>query len=638
MMSTVRSLFLFFLLLFQLQAMKIVSLGPAVTNQLLLLDAGSNIVGKTIYCAKEAGNPEDVKCVGNLLNINIETVAMQQPDIIFASGLTPEAIIKKLRSVHFTVIVIDDPSNFKMLCDNFISIGTAIQKKELAERIVNKAKSEFHNLQQSRGIPRKVFFELGSKPLFSVTKGTLGDQLISLCGGANVFDLKGSGVVNREEVLLKDPEVIFISEMGEASVKEKARWESFSKLSATRNSAIYIVDAYSIGSPTPLSFIETVKEYRSLIESNPVLTPSRTIASTKNSISHLWVVMVALILAALLLFTGKHAIGLRRHLLLFSSLVLLLLITLYIAASVGGFTMTLPEIIEALQNSESGTKMEFFTKLRLPRIVAAFAVGSALALAGVTMQSLFSNPLVEPYTLGLSASSSLGVALAVILGLQNRLGDTILPIAAFFGALPVLLFLLSPTLTKRFNEKELLLTGVMLSFITSSIVMFILSVADIKDTQTIMHWTFGSLNESTMKSALFLLLLGVLVLIYLISRSFLLNALALGDEDALSVGVNVSSSRTKMLFIATVLTAFAVSIAGLIGFMGLLIPHLVRLFTGLNHKTLLPTAWLTGGIVLIACDTLARTVVAPSELPVGVITGIAGGILFITLSRKRSHV
>lgn len=636
-MSNVRSLFLFFLLFANLHAMRIVSLGPAVTNQLLLLDAGPQIVGKSIYCDKSAGIPDEVKTVGNMLNINVETVAMQKPDIIFASGLTPEGIIKKLRSVHLEVIVIDDPSNFDMLCDNFVTIGTAINKKEQAEEIVHSAKEEFLKLEQSLGTPRKVFFELGSKPLFSVTKGTLGDQLIELCGGVNIFDLKGSGVVNREEVLLKDPEVIFISEMGEASIKEKARWETFSQLSATKNNAVYVVDAYSIGSPTPRSFIQTVKEYRALISSNPILTPSSEISTTQNSKNLLVIGIVGLLAVGLLLFFGKRSMGLRRHLLLFSSLTLLLLLTLYIAAAVGGFTMTLSEMFEALRNSESGTKMEFFTKLRLPRIVAAFAVGSALALAGVTMQSLFSNPLVEPYTLGLSASSSLGVAIAVILGLQSKIGDTVLPIAAFIGAFPVLLFLLSPTLTKRFNEKELLLTGVMLSFITSSIVMFILSVADVKDTQTIMHWTFGSLNESTIESGLFLLVLGVLILIYLISRSFLLNALALGDEDALSVGVHVSSSRTKLLFVATILTAFAVSIAGLIGFMGLLIPHLVRLFTGLNHKVLLPTAWLTGGIVLIACDTLARTIVAPSELPVGVITGIAGGILFIALSRKRSH-
>lgn len=635
----VRSLFFFLLLTLQVQALRIVSLGPAVTNQLLLLEAGPNIVGKTIYCSKDAGQSGEVKSVGNMLNINIETVAILKPDIIFASGLTPEAIVKKMKSIGFKVITIDDPSHFDMLCDNFLTIGKNIHKEAYARKILTKAKSEFLTLQSTLSAPKKVFFELGSKPLFSVTKGTLGDQLITLCGGSNVFSLTGSGVVNREEVLLRDPEVIFISEMGEASIKEKAKWETFSSLSATQNRAVYIVDAYSIGSPTPLSFIETVKEYRALINSNPILSPSQTLQhEEKRTLTHFWIAACGLCTVVALLMVGKRSVGVKRHVLLFLSLSLLLLITLYVSASVGGFTMRFSEMIEALQHAESGTKMEFFTKLRLPRIVAAFAVGSALALAGVTMQSLFSNPLVEPYTLGLSASSSLGVALAVILGLQSRFGDTILPIAAFAGAFPVLLFLISPTLTKRFNEKELLLTGVMLSFITSSIVMFILSVADVKDTQTIMHWTFGSLNESTLQSGLFLLLLGFLILFFLMSRSFLLNALSLGDEDALSVGVNVTRSRTVMLFIATVLTAFAVSIAGLIGFMGLLIPHLVRLFTGLNHKILLPTAWLTGGIVLIACDTVARTIVAPSELPVGVITGIAGGILFIILSRKRAHV
>ncbi len=308
------------------------------------------------------------------------------------------------------------------------------------------------------------------------------------------------------------------------------------------------------------------------------------------------------------------------------------------ALSSGAVSLSLFEIGEYLISPEkTAGKADIFLKLRLPRVVVAFGVGASLSMAGVVMQGVFSNPLVSPYTLGISSSSSLGIAVATLLGLPQLLGEIILPISAFCAAFPVMLYLLFSPLTKHYNEKELLLMGVMFSFILSSLVLLILSLSDMTQMHTIMHWTFGSLGNSSLIGGSFTVLLSTFLLIYLVTRSFLLNALSLGEEEALAVGVNILRHRTILLIIATFLTALAVSQAGIISFMGLIIPHIMRKFTRGDHRLLLPASWLGGGIALMVTDTVARTVINPRELPVGVVTGIAGGILFLILSQKRNN-
>ncbi len=261
-----RFLLLFSLLVHSIYGLSIVSLGPAVTNQLLLLGVGDSIIGKTDYCPKNAGISEKVISVGTVLNQNIEAIVALQPDIIFTSGLTSEKSIKSLQKMGITTIPIDDPASFEMLCSNFSTIAKAVGKSKIGDSIVTLSKERLATIHQERKSAKRVFFALGTKPLFSVTANTLGDELITLAGGKNIFQLIGSGVVNREAVFAKDPEVIFISEMGEMSRVEQQRWLAFKSLSATRNSAIHLVDAYAIGSPTPLSFVETVKKLQKLIQ------------------------------------------------------------------------------------------------------------------------------------------------------------------------------------------------------------------------------------------------------------------------------------------------------------------------------------------------------------------------------------
>ena len=270
-------------------------------------------------------------------------------------------------------------------------------------------------------------------------------------------------------------------------------------------------------------------------------------------------------------------------------------------------------------------------QIRLPRALAALAVGGNLALSGAILQGLFRNPLVEPYTLGISGGAALAVALILLFGKKYLSGFTfLLPVSGFLGAFMVILILYYLSSRRGIlNLNRLLLFGVMISFLASALIMFLIALSDIKDLQPFLFWLMGSLeisDESFLKPLLISSFLGGLWAFFL---AVPLNALLLGEEEALHLGVEVERVKKFFFFLASFLTGVSVSVAGVIGFVGLLVPHLLRLFVGWDYRFLLPGAYLSGAAFLLLCDTLARTLFQPAELPVGVITGLLGATLFI---------
>ena len=277
--------------------------------------------------------------------------------------------------------------------------------------------------------------------------------------------------------------------------------------------------------------------------------------------------------------------------------------------------------------------------IRLPRIILGFAVGGALSLAGVILQGMFRNPLVEPYTLGISGGAALGVALNIVFGIAKNFGVISMPLSGFLGASVVIVLLYSLNVRKRILKMhELLLCGVMISFICSSFIMLIMAISKTENLHGIVFWIMGSLEEPNLSLVWVAVLTSVLGLIASYFFCFDLNALLLGEEETIHLGINVERTKRLLFIIASLLTGVSVSIAGIIGFVGLLVPHLVRMFIGNDYRILLIASFLLGGGFLILCDTLARTVIAPLELPVGVITGILGGSLFIYTILKRKLV
>jgi iron complex transport system permease protein len=297
----------------------------------------------------------------------------------------------------------------------------------------------------------------------------------------------------------------------------------------------------------------------------------------------------------------------------------------------------LKEILEVILRGRGATEYSILFDIRLPRIILGFAIGGALALSGVILQGMFRNPLIEPYTLGISGGAALGVALSILFGLQRYM-LLALPLFGFTGAACVFVLVYSLSARKgTLKMQGLLLTGVMASFIASSLVMLIMSISRSEDLHSIVFWIMGSLEEPNwilVKTALWMSIMGLFAS-YLFC--FDLNAFSLGEEEAQHLGVNVERTKRLLFLVASLLAGVSVSVSGIIGFIGLVVPHFVRIFTRGDHRILLAASFLAGSAFLIFCDTLARTIIAPLELPVGVITGIIGGSLFIyALTRRQA--
>jgi iron complex transport system permease protein len=305
--------------------------------------------------------------------------------------------------------------------------------------------------------------------------------------------------------------------------------------------------------------------------------------------------------------------------------------------AIGASRIPFHRIFPLILEGEGTTEYSILFDIRLPRIILGFAIGGALSLAGVVLQGMFRNPLVEPYTLGISGGAALGVSINIVLGINLIGGILSIPVSGFLGAILVILIVYSLSTRKAVLKIHgLLLTGVMISFISSSLIMLFMALSRTEDLHGIIFWIMGSLEEPNwllIKVAVLVSIFGLVVSYFFCFR---LNALSLGEEEAQHLGINTERTKRQLFILASILTGCSVAVAGIIGFVGLVVPHFVRMFVGQDHRILLISAFLSGAGFLILCDTLARTIISPLELPVGVITGILGGSLFIyALTKKK---
>ena len=319
-----------------------------------------------------------------------------------------------------------------------------------------------------------------------------------------------------------------------------------------------------------------------------------------------------------------------------SALVLLILVMLMCSLT-GTEHISLKSVFTGTsQQGMVNTDYEIFVHVRLPRIILAAIVGAALACSGVVFQALLRNPLADPYILGISSGAGLGVIIAVISGVGWTLwGRSPIAIFAFVGAMgTVWLVWLIGRLTGKSHVTGLLLAGVVVNAFFSAVIMFLTSIAKSQQIHSTIFWLMGNMAEENF-SVLWLsagyVIAGIIALFYISPQ---LNALSFGIEDAKSMGINTAGTQTIAFAIAAAITAVAVSLSGLIGFVGLIVPHGIRLVFGPDHRQLLPLSGITGAIFLVAADTLARVIVAPAQLPVGVITAIVGGPFFLILLIK----
>ncbi len=272
--------------------------------------------------------------------------------------------------------------------------------------------------------------------------------------------------------------------------------------------------------------------------------------------------------------------------------------------------------------------------IRLPRILLAFCVGASLALAGAAFQGLLRNPLADPYTIGVSSGASLGAVLVLFFNVSIvGLGSFTLPIVSIISGFIALLivFGLVRLSSRSLAIETIILAGIIVGAFISAVVSLLISLGDQNAMAQIIYWLYGSVGMrgwSYVELIFPFMVIGAGILFY---HHRELNAMALGEEAADHIGVDVKRGKTFILIGASLLTGASVAVSGTIGFVGLVIPHLVRLITGPNHRYVLPLSMLTGGTFLILADLVARTIIAPQELPIGVITALIGAPVFAIL-------
>lgn len=277
--------------------------------------------------------------------------------------------------------------------------------------------------------------------------------------------------------------------------------------------------------------------------------------------------------------------------------------------------------------------------IRLPRLILATAIGMGLSVCGVVMQAIVKNPLADPYVLGISSGASLGATLAIMAGVGTFLGSNFIGIMAFLGAFLISLAVVAlANIGGRANSVKLLLAGTALSSVCSAFSSFVVYIAHDKEgMQTVTYWMMGALGGATWEIDGAVLVVVAAGIVFFMTQYRTLNLMLLGDEASITLGTNLHRWRQMYLLVSAAIVGFAVYAAGMIGFVGLVIPHVVRMIYGTDHKKLIPISALVGAIFLIWADVGCRTLIPGEEMPIGILTSIIGAPCFIYLMARRRY-
>jgi len=333
-------------------------------------------------------------------------------------------------------------------------------------------------------------------------------------------------------------------------------------------------------------------------------------------------------------FRGSGPLTPQRTLGILACLLGVLLIAFLVGLSFGSVPIPFSHVLGTLTGSESVTETErtIILDIRLPRLILALLVGAGLSVAGVVFQALLRNPLAEPYVLGISSGGTVGAIIAI--GFSVGASNITTPLASFLGAGAVMLLVYSIAHRRgQLDTYTLLLAGVMVGAFFNAAVLVIIAVFN-QELRNAFLWLMGNLSSASMDSIVVVappLLVGCILLL-LHARHY--NLIATGDETAMQLGVEVPRIKRLSYLLASLITGLVVSVSGVIGFVGLIIPHICRMLFGPDHRLLLPASFLVGGSFLIVADIVSRTLIAPTEIPVGAVTAAIGAPLFVYLLKK----
>lgn len=334
------------------------------------------------------------------------------------------------------------------------------------------------------------------------------------------------------------------------------------------------------------------------------------------------------------LFVNRSPLTLRRTIIVLSSLTVLVIVVSVLGLSIGSVSIPFRTVIDSFINRSSveETELSIVLDIRFPRLILAMVVGAGLSISGVVFQALLRNPLAEPYILGISSGGTVGAIIAIGLSLGASAFTT--PLASLVGSLLVMMLVYSLAHRRgQLDTNTLLLAGVMVGAFFNAAVLLIIAVFN-QELRNAFLWLMGNFSGANMES------LAVVAPVVLLASAFLLfqsknyNLIATGDETALQLGVEVRTVKRFSYFLASLITGLVVSVSGVIGFVGLIIPHICRMLFGPDHRLLVPASMLMGAAFMVIADLIARTILAPTEIPVGAVTAAIGAPLFVYLLKK----
>ena len=317
-------------------------------------------------------------------------------------------------------------------------------------------------------------------------------------------------------------------------------------------------------------------------------------------------------------------------------LLLVILAIIFIIAMLSGISdISVVEMFKSLFFSSDENTYTIINQIRLPRVILAIVAGAGLACSGCVFQGILRNPLADPFTLGISGGAAFGTSIGFTFGII-KLSWFFLPLFGFCGALLSVGFVYLLNLKKEFDSNSMILSGVIASYIFSSAVMLVFSISSHDQLYSAFMWLMGSFaffDERLLHIIAIFVIVGILFLCFL---GNIINIISLGNEKSSSLGINTAKTIKCIFLLSSLITACIVSCCGVIGFVGLMIPHITRKFVGNNNKILMPFSSIIGSIFLLICDTISRTLIAPVEIPIGVITSIIGGLFFVFLLLKKT--
>ena len=318
------------------------------------------------------------------------------------------------------------------------------------------------------------------------------------------------------------------------------------------------------------------------------------------------------------------------------SLLLIILVVTFITAMISGISdISVMEMLKSLFSTGDGNTYTIINQIRLPRVILAVVAGAGLACSGCVFQGVLRNPLADPFTLGISGGAAFGASIGFAFGI-TKLSWIFLPLLGFLGALLSVGLVYILNMKKEFDSNTMILSGVVASYIFSSAVMLVFSISSSDQLYSAFMWLMGNLaffDERLLPMVIILVMTGVVILCCL---GNVINIISLGNEKSNSLGINTARTVKYIFLLSSLITACIVSCCGVIGFVGLMIPHITRKFVGNNNKVLMPFSAVVGAIFLLICDTVSRTVIAPVEIPIGVITSIIGGLFFVFLLLRKA--